>query len=71
MTKNRRERKNLVKRENFREKFPVRQNGENKNVTFLSPFFVSIMLTEECEKVLFPTCGKTCGECGKLKRYPQ
>jgi len=59
----------LVKRKNFGEKQGLRQNAEKKSVTILSRFFISVMLTEQMEKVRRHACGKTCGECGKLKIF--
>jgi len=61
--------KNLVKRKIFREKNSSRQNALIKTVTKLSRFFSSFMLTARAKKVLFPACGKTCGECGKLNAF--
>ena len=61
--------KNFCQEGKFAEKIPVRQNVENKIVTVLSPFCGLFMLTPETEKVQSRPCGKTCGECGKLKIF--
>ena len=61
--------KNPVKRKISPRNFLSRQNAKIKSVTILSPFFVAFMLTDGVKKVLVPTCGKTCGECGKLNIF--
>ncbi|MBR2938009.1 MAG: hypothetical protein IKB80_05925 [Oscillospiraceae bacterium] len=59
----------LVKRKIFGRKWGVRQNAEKESVTILSRFSITVMSTERTKKVPSRACGKTCGECGKLKFF--